>query len=355
MATPCFRTLIAICGVAAGLQAAAAVRWSTCLRQPAAWYGGDEARAIARMVLRYQSPEGGWPKNRDMTLPPETYRNSKEAREPTIDNDATTTQMEFLARVWSAGPPDGAFKSAFLRGFDYLLEAQYPNGGWPQFYPLRKGYYTHITYNDNAMVNVLNLLRDSAAGRRPYAFVDEARRVKAADAVKRGIACILRTQVKEDGKLTVWCAQHDETTFEPAWARNFEPPSLSGEESVGVVRFLMGIDHPGPDVIAAVEGAVSWFRQVEIHGLRVDNSPGSDGRRDRHTVADPGAPVAWARFYELGTNRPIYIGRDRIIRYDFNEIERERRTGYVYVGYWPARLLAKDYPAWLKRLGKEAK
>ena len=129
---------------------------------------------------------------------------------------------------------------------DYLLAAQYPNGGWPQFFPLRDGYYSRITYNDNAMVNVLTVLRDAAAGKPPYAFVDEARRVKARAAVSRGIDIILRTQLKQDGKLTAWCSQYDEKALAPAWARAYEPPSLSGSESVGIVRFLMEIEQPTP-------------------------------------------------------------------------------------------------------------
>ena len=55
-----------------------------------------------------------------------------------------------------------AWNNAFRRGLDYLLKAQYPNGGWPQFYPLRNGYWSHITYNDDAMAGVLELLRDVA-------------------------------------------------------------------------------------------------------------------------------------------------------------------------------------------------
>ena len=83
--------------------------------------------------------------------------------------------------------------------------------------------------------------------------------------------------------------------------------------------------------------------------LRVENFTAADGKRDNRAVADPAAPVTWARFYELGTNRPVFTGRDKVIRYDFNEIERERRTGYGYLGDWPANLLAKDYPRWRAR------
>lgn len=331
--------------------AVAAVSWREINRQPESWYGTGEAKAVAVSVLQYQTKEGGWPKNRDMTTAPDAAflaETKYDQRAPTIDNDATTTQIEFLARMATARD-DASSRAAVLRGLDYLLAAQYANGGWPQYFPLIDGYYTHITYNDNAMVNALVVLREVSTGAAPYAFVDAARRAKAADAVKRGIACILRTQIKQDGKLTSWCAQHDETTFAPAWARNFEPPSLSGDESVGVVRFLMGIENPSAEVKAAIEGAISWFKSVPVPGLRIDNSPGSDGKKDRHFIADAKAPVHWARFYELGTNKPIYIGRDKVIRYDFNEIERERRTGYIYLSDWPAKLLSEDYPRWLSR------
>ncbi len=324
-----------------------AVRWNDIQRQPAAWYATAEARAVAASIILYQDPSGGWPKNTDMTVPPsaEFLALKPSARAPTIDNKGTTTQLTYLALVVTA-TGDPALRAAFERGFDYLLAAQYPGGGWPQFYPLMKGYYSHITYNDNALVNVLSVLREVARAKAPYAFVDEARRARAATAVEKAIDCILRTQVKQEGKLTAWCAQHDETTFAPAPARNFEPVSLSGSESVGLTRFLMGVEQPTPEIIAAVEGAVAWFQAVVIKGLRVENITGADGKRDRRAVADPAAPPVWARFYELGTNKPIYIGRDKVIRYDYNEIEQERRAGYSYLGNWPANLLAKDYPRW---------
>jgi PelA/Pel-15E family pectate lyase len=327
--------------------APAAVQWNDILRQPAVWYAGAEARAIAANVALYQAPSGGWPKAVDMTVPPgEKFAAlSVNARAPTIDNDGTTTQVRFLALVVTA-TSDATVRATFERGFDYLLAAQYDNGGWPQFFPLREGYYTHITYNDNATANVLAILRETTQGQAPFAFVDADRRVKAAAAVEQAVACILRTQVKQDGKVTVWCAQHDEKSFAPAWARNFEPPSLSGSESVGLVKFLMGVKNPSPEIIAAIEGAVAWFGAVQIRGLRVDNTMGADGTRDRRAMPDPAARSLWARFYELETDKPIFLGRDKVVHYDFNEIEWERRTGYIYLSDWPASLLEKDYPRW---------
>jgi PelA/Pel-15E family pectate lyase len=325
------------------------LKWNAgLLRQKPAWYASDEARAVADSVLRYQSSVGAWPKNTDLLTPatPEALAAvEKGGKANTIDNGATTLPIRFLARMVVATDV-ASYRDAVLRGVDYLLASQYANGGFPQFYPLRKGYYAHITYNDGAMINALELLRDIALAREPLAFIDAERRARAADAVARGLDCILKTQVVQDGKLTVWCAQHDEVTLAPAWARKYEPPSLSGAESVGIVRFLMAIERPSPEVIASIEGAVAWFRAVSISGQRLDYVRRGDGRNERVLVADPAAPPLWARFYELGTNRALYMDRDSEPVYDFAQIDYERRSGYNYHTTAPGDLLERDYPAW---------
>jgi PelA/Pel-15E family pectate lyase len=337
--------------LSAGLRAVAApLKWGTgLLHQEPGWYASVEARAAADNVLRYQSTVGAWPKNTDLLAPatPEALAVVESGgKANTIDNGATTGPMRFLAQVASASG-DEKYRAAFNRGMGYLLAAQYSNGGWPQFFPLRDhGYYSHVTYNDNAMINVMALLRDTAAGQPPFAFVGGAVRAHAAAAVARGLDCILKTQVKQDGQLTVWGAQHDEKTLAPAWARKYEPPSLSGSESVGIVCFLMSVEKPTREIIAAVEGAVTWLQAVSIKGVRLDKIRNADGRLERRLVADPAAPPLWARFYELGTNRPLYLDRDSVFHHTFAEIGYERRSGYDYHGDWAASLLARDYPAW---------
>jgi PelA/Pel-15E family pectate lyase len=324
------------------------IRWNeSILRQKTEWFATAEARAMADSVIQYQSPQGGWPKNTDLAVPPRSSADvpaTGDGRANSLDNGATTAPMWFLARMVHA-TGDATYREPFVRGLDYLFAAQYPNGGWPQFYPLRDGYYSRVTYNDGAMIRVMTLVREVAAGNAPHDFIDTERRAKAAAAVERGLDCILRTQIQQDRKLTVWCAQYDEKTLEPAWARNYEPPSLSGSESTGVVRFLMEIEKPTPQVVASVEGAVAWFKSAAIPGVRVERFTNSDGQPDRRAVADSSAPPIWARFYELGASRPIFTGRDKVIRYNFGEIERERRAGYAYYGNWPASLL-RDYPDW---------
>jgi len=108
---------------------------------------------------------------------------------------------------------------------------------------------------------------------------------------------------------------------------------------------------PSPAVIAAVEGAVGWFKASAIHGMRLQAVTAPDGEPDLKVVAYPRAPPLWARFYDLETNRPIFPGRDSVVHYEVSQIERERRMGYRYYGDQPAALLRDDYPAWRRRIG----
>jgi PelA/Pel-15E family pectate lyase len=330
------------------------ISWNQAQRQRADWFNTDEGGQVVENVLLYQFPSGGWPKNTDMARPLSAAAKKRLAErrdEATIDNGGTYTQLRFLARAHSA-TGDERIRTALLKGLDWLLDAQYENGGWPMFHPPRKGYYTHIDFNDNAQSGVMMLMDDVANGDRPFEFVDADRRKRAAAAFGKGIDCILKCQVVVDGKPTAWCAQHDEKTFAPAPARTFEPVSLSGHESVNLVRCLMRVDNPSPEIIASVEGAVAWLDSVKIAGIRVVRVQTPEGR-DRAVEEDADAPPIWARFYEIGTNRPIFTGRNSIVRYDYSEIERERRLGYAYYGDWPEELLSEEYPAWAKKWGVE--
>lgn len=333
--------------------------WQEVLSQPDSWYESPEAYALAERVLLFQRESGGWPKNMDfsdLSCVPPTPESERDEHWATIDNHATTLPIRFLARViHSRGEkPDSPLVHSVTRGLDYLLEAQYPNGGWPQYYPLRGGYYDHITYNDNAMIRALTLLKDVSEGADPFGFVDENRRKAAAQAMERGITCILRTQVYQRGLRTAWCAQHDASTLKPAWARNFEPPSLSGFESVEIVRFLMQIRNPSQDVVIAVVSALEWMDQVRIRGMHYETFEMEDGQIDRRLLPDGNAPDLWARFYELGSNRPVYFGRDRILRYNIADIERERRVGYAYIGRWADKLF-KEANVWRESMRKQGK
>lgn len=332
-----------------------AIAWKDAHGKAEEWYATVEALRMADNVVLYQRDSGGWPKNIEMakTLSDRekaAILREKKKNDSTIDNGATHTQLSFLARVYTAQQQE-RHRESFSKGLDYLLKAQYPNGGWPQFYPNLDGYYKRITYNDGAMIGVMKLLRDVAEAKPAYAFVDEARRAKAASAVEKGIECILKTQVIVDGRRTVWCAQHDEVTFAPAPARTFELASLSGGESVDIVRFLMSIKDPSRDVVESIESAIKWFEQSELKGVKWIKKPDATQPNgfDCVVAKDPKSSV-WARFYEIGTNRPIFAGRDGVLKYDVAQIEHERRTGYEWYVDSAEKLLKNDYPRWRKSI-----
>lgn len=317
-------------------------------REPA-WYASAEARHIADVIVSFQTPAGGWGKNLDMSKEPrrpgEAFTPSNLSRflapgdfdaplEPewnyvgTIDNDATTTQMNFLAKVIAAaGLKDGApYRASFLRGMNYLFAAQYPNGGWPQVWPLEGGYHDAITYNDDAMTQVVELMRKVADGRNEFSFVPKNIRLRAESSFFRAIRCILKTQIVANGTLTVWPQQDDALTLKPVSGRNYEPPAQCAPESASLLLLLMNdLPHPNAAEQKSIRAAAAWLKKTAIYGQRYERSP--DGR---HLVSDPGAGPIWARYYQTGTDKPIFADRDKTIHDNVDELSKERRNGYSW-------------------------
>lgn len=317
------------------------------LKRSRDWFGSDEAARLAENIISHQSPLGGWPKNTNTAAG--RFTGAARSIAPTFDNGATTGEMRFLARTYEA-TGKSAYRESFLLGYDYILKAQYRNGGWPQSYPPGKGYPRHITFNDDAMVRLMEFLRESYSS-PVYKVLDEQRKLQARQAFEKGIECILRCQIRTGGKLTAWCAQHDEVDFSPRPARTYELASLSGAESVKIVRLLMSLENPSPEVTRSIEAAVAWFRAAALRGVKVVKVPDAKAPRgtDKRVVADPEAPPIWGRFYEIGTNEPIFCDRDGVPKKQLSEIGYERRNGYNWLDDWPRPLIEKEYPEWLKK------
>ncbi len=333
-------------------------RWrDVATKMPAEWYGSKEAMLVAENVLLAQKEIGGWEKNKDYhkkftKKQREHYINDKSEIGATFDNSATITELRFLARMYSK-IKDERYKQAFEKGLNYIFISQYENGGWPQFYPVRKGrvnYSGHITYNDDAMVNIMEFLKEIYSEDIAYKSlqINSTTIAKAKSAFDNGIQCILDTQITYKGKPSVWCAQHDSVTLAPAKARSYELPSFSGSESVGIVLLLMDIDNPSKEIIASVKGAVNWFENNKIEGIRLERIINKEGEKDRKVVQDKNAPTLWGRFYDLETSKPFFCSRDGIKRKAFAEISYNRRNGYGWYTNSPEKVLSK-YPEWLAK------
>lgn len=318
------------------------------------FFQSDDALRIGDQILLYQRDTGGWPKNIDMAKPLSDQERAlveadKQKRDDsTTDNGATTTQMTFLARLYQQTKEE-RYRDGFRRGIEYLLSGQYENGGWPQFWPEMRDYQIHITYNDNAMVNTMTLLRDMAERREPYQgdLTDAALRERMKAAFDKGIECILATQIVTDGEPTVWCQQHDRETLKPAKARTYELPSYCSAESANITLLLMELPHPDERVRRAVNGAMRWFEKHKILGYKVVRT-GTKGSSDYNTslVADPDAEPIWARFYDLEHGEPFVCDRDGIPRRHLHELGSDRRNHYSWYNNRPA-MLFPIYEAWL--------
>ena len=320
-------------------------------------YRPDQVREIVENVLLFQRENGGWPKDYDMlaVLTPDQIRAVRESRgraDTTFDNHTTHTQIEFLARAWVL-LGDVRCREACERGLDYMLARQYAHGGFPQRIPDAKGIAGLITFNDGVMVGCLTVLKAAADGAGHLAWLDDGRRERARDAVRRGVACLLRCQIRTAGGLTGWGQQHDPRTFETVGARSFELPCASPWDTTEVVRFLMTQPRPSPEVVQAIDAAVAWLERVQLRGIRVERVPAPRAEFFRHAtehdvvvVPDDRAKPLWARMYEVGTDRPIFASRDGIKVYSLAEVDRERRTGSGWYGTWPARLISREHAAW---------
>lgn len=318
------------------------------------WFRSAEAATITANILSWQADAGGWPKNTDTTKP---FTGDRTKLQGTFDNGATTDELRILARLIGASSSSMVRSSsnAFTRGLAHILSAQYTNGGWPQYSPPPANkYHRHITFNDNSMARLMIFLREVATD-KSYEFVSASQRAAAQRAFDRGVDCILRCQIKLNGRLTAWCAQHDEIDFRPQPARTFELASISGSESVGLLRLLMSIENPSPEIMRSVDAAVAWLESAKISGMEVVEVKDADGRKDKVVKNNPAAKPMWARFYEIETGKPVFAGRDGVKKYSLAEIEHERRNGYSWLGYWPQALLEKDYPAWKAKLTARSK
>jgi PelA/Pel-15E family pectate lyase len=205
------------------------------------------------------------------------------------------------------------------------------------------------------MIGIMNFLKDILDNKPYYSFLNNTYKEKTNIAFQKGLACILKCQIKEKGVLTAWCQQHHEKTLKPVWARAFEPPSISNQESANIVLFLMKLKNPNKDIIRAIQGAIQWFNNSKIYNTRVDiikvptvQFKLNKSSIDRVVVVDSTAPPIWTRYYELKTHRPLFCDRNGKFLYSLAEVSHERRSGYGWYTYEPQQALDK-YSKWKKK------
>lgn len=322
-------------------------------------YRGDQVREIADNILLLQRSNGGWIENRDPAriLGPDDLASLVKERGETrasFDNRNIYSHVAYLLEA-HARLTDAKYRDAAVRGLDFILSRQLtPCGGWPHTTPKINAYHDKLTIADEVTSGNLRLLRRIAKGQGAYAAVDAKHRTQATAALKRGEACVLQLQIRQNGVPTGWAGQYDPVTLAPAQGRSFELPSIVSQETVEMLRYLMEIERPSLEVIAAVDAGVAWLARSQIKGMRLEQVklpvpvkyPYHTADYDSRLVADPAAPPLWARFYDLTDNSIVLANRDGKRAQHYDQIDPERRTGYAWYGSWATSLLTREYPRW---------
>ena len=326
------------------------------------FYKTDEAIQIGKNCLIYQHKSGGFPKDYYYPDIISSYAEKRIEKDkkvvknsyPTIDNYATTTEIIYLSRLY--GETNSIWvKDSALNGIEFLLNSQYKNGGFPQESQRdikKKNYQSGITYNDNAMINVLKLLKKVSEKSYPFEYVDDETAQKAKIAVEKGIDCILKTQIIQNSKLTLWAQQYDKKTLTPTKARAYELPAINaGKESAEILLFLMSLDNPSPQIKKSVESAVEWIKNNKIENTAIKVFKDKNGNYDAKIIYCNTCPSIWAKFYDIRTNKPFFVNRQSEKKYNLKEIPRERRIGYEWYGYYLQEVI-DTYKTWKYRQKK---
>lgn len=289
----------------------------------------DAARAAAVSLVKGQHCSGGWdysiefdPAKRkrypyrvdDNCAAVNRPAGATEWTQPYTNLDDNTTQacLRLMMRVDKAlGFQDAAIHEAAIYALTKLAEAQYPNGAWPQrFYkvpihskfPVKKAsypdswskkwpgpdYQLHYTFNDNTICDVIDMFLEAA---RIYG--DKKYR----DIAAKGGDFILLAQMPDPQP--AWAQQYD-LDMHPAWARIFEPPAVTGGESQGIMKMLLVLyqETGEREYLDAVPRALEYLKRSAL--------PPVDRKVEARSRIPAGTPVL-ARFYELRTNKPLYI------------------------------------------------
>lgn len=262
----------------------------------------DAAKAAADALVWGQLDSGGWDYKIDFS--PEGsqkwhYHHDKSEADKkrrrntsTLDDNNSQSALRLIMAVHKTTGEE-KYLSSVKYGLDFMLKSQFENGAWPQRYPLAtKGYSQWYTFNDNTINDCIKVMLDAY-----HIYGDE----KYMESVERCGDFIIASQLPEPQ--AGWAQQYDHD-MKPASARWFEPAGINGAATSRNIRTLIDLHLEIGDekYLKPIPAAIDWLERSKLE----------DGR--------------WARFYELETNKPLYVNMDREVVYEFVNI----RPGYSW-------------------------
>jgi len=205
----------------------------------------------------------------------------------TFDDDVTAHATKFLLRLYNTSL-DPKYREPLLKALDFVLEAQYPCGAWPQRFPKTKEFPHHglpdytafYTFNDSVISSNIALLLEAARTLGNDKYYRAAR---------RGMDFYIISQLPRPQ--AGWAQQYD-FDMKPAWGRTFEINTVSAWQTIENINDLLGFYKATGDrrYLEPIGKALDWL--------------------DSASIADKlEKPYTHTCFYELGTNKPVYARR----------------------------------------------
>jgi len=274
------------------------------------------ARNTGRALVWGQRTEGGWNHRVDVShLAPDAKMPERRKGHCTLDDNISQGAIDFLMDL-DETLDEPWLDDGVALGLTFLLRSRFPNGAWPQWYPLRGGYHDYYTFNDNTINDCIRVLLDAHRRYGKQEYLDGA---------KRGGDFIILSQV---GAPQAGWAQQYSHDLKPAKARSFEPAAVCSATTARNIRTLVDLTVTTHDrtYLRPIPAALDWLGRSKLR----------DG--------------VWARLYEVGTNRPVYGDRDGKIHYTLGEISEERRRGYSWQSEYGVAS-AKAYYERVRKIG----
>ncbi|MCW3789156.1 pectate lyase [Plebeiibacterium sediminum] len=248
----------------------------------------NDAKEAAYALIQGQNKYGGWEHTIDFK--------HLESDHVSFDDNQSQSAVRFLMAL-DQEMNDSILSAATQRAIGMMIETQLSNGGWPHYYPEQGNYHDYATFNDGGINDCIEVMIEAYQYYKNNEVIEKSLRKVAR------FLNISQLPPPQPG----WAQQYNEY-LQPAWARTFEPPAICSSVTIKNINSLIDLYLALHDktILEPIPDALKYLDEV-----RMENG-------------------MWARFIELGTNKPLYYDRNRIRVDNLEDLHPERRKGYAY-------------------------